>query len=707
MTEHDAPPVQDLLAGLDAEQRQAAETLSGPLCILAGAGTGKTRAITHRIAHGVHTGIYNPTSVLALTFTTRAAAEMRTRLRQLGAPGVQARTFHAAALRQLQYFWPQAIGGTLPNLVEHKAPLIAEAARRLRISSDRAMVRDLAAEIEWAKVSMHTPESYAKIAATREMPNGLEPVSMARIFQTYEELKDDRGVIDFEDVLLLTIAILEDNEKVAAHVRQQYRHFVVDEYQDVSPLQQRLLDLWLGQRNELCVVGDASQTIYSFTGARPDFLLNFGTRFPEAKVVKLVRDYRSTPEVVNLANKVLSTRRIESSVPDRNVTWPEPLELIAQRDHGPSPEFFETKDDENEAEEVAQRIKKLMGEGQDISEIAILYRTNGQSQAFEQALSAHSIPYVMRGAERFFSRREVKEGMLALRAALSVAAETSVSQLVRDVLSSHGYSANAPSGGTGAVRQRWESLSALVRLADEVVALKTEQGTEATLHDVVKELEDRVAIQHAPTLDGVTLASFHAAKGLEWDAVFLVGLSEGLVPISYAKDQAGFDEERRLLYVGITRARKHLFLSWSLARTPGGRAHRYPSRFLDGIKSVRQASSRQQTTYKKREQKLIPAVCTNCGSFLTSAKERKLKRCASCPAAYDEALFDSLRNWRSEIARSNSVPAFVIFTDATLMSIAEHQPDSLQGLSKIAGVGRSKLERYGEAVLAVLGSHRG
>jgi len=707
VTEHDAPPVQDLLAGLDAEQRQAAETLSGPLCILAGAGTGKTRAITHRIAHGVHTGIYNPTSVLALTFTTRAAAEMRTRLRQLGAPGVQARTFHAAALRQLQYFWPQAIGGTLPNLVEHKAPLIAEAARRLRISSDRAMVRDLAAEIEWAKVSMHTPESYAKIAATREMPNGLEPVSMARIFQTYEELKDDRGVIDFEDVLLLTIAILEDNEKVAAHVRQQYRHFVVDEYQDVSPLQQRLLDLWLGQRNELCVVGDASQTIYSFTGARPDFLLNFGTRFPEAKVVKLVRDYRSTPEVVNLANKVLSTRRIESSVPDRNVTWPEPLELIAQRDHGPSPEFFETKDDENEAEEVAQRIKKLMGEGQDISEIAILYRTNGQSQAFEQALSAHSIPYVMRGAERFFSRREVKEGMLALRAALSVAAETSVSQLVRDVLSSHGYSANAPSGGTGAVRQRWESLSALVRLADEVVALKTEQGTEATLHDVVKELEDRAAIQHAPTLDGVTLASFHAAKGLEWDAVFLVGLSEGLVPISYAKDQAGFDEERRLLYVGITRARKHLFLSWSLARTPGGRAHRYPSRFLDGIKSVRQASSRQQTTYKKREQKLIPAVCTNCGSFLTSAKERKLKRCASCPAAYDEALFDSLRNWRSEIARSNSVPAFVIFTDATLMSIAEHQPDSLQGLSKIAGVGRSKLERYGEAVLAVLGSHRG
>lgn len=706
MNEQEAPPVQDLLAGLDAEQRLAAETLQGPLCILAGAGTGKTRAITHRIASGVHTGVYNPTSVLALTFTTRAAAEMRTRLRLLGAPGVQARTFHAAALRQLQYFWPQAVGGTLPNLVEHKAPLIAEAARRLRISSDRAMVRDLAAEIEWAKVSMHSPETYAKVASGRDMPNGLEPVSMARIFQTYEELKDDRSVIDFEDVLLLTSAILEEDEKVAANVRAQYRHFVVDEYQDVSPLQQRLLDLWLGARDELCVVGDASQTIYSFTGARPDYLLNFAARFPQATVVKLVRDYRSTPEIVNLANKVLSTRRIETSMPDPTVTWPEPLELIAQREHGPAPEFFEASDDEQEADEVAQRIKNLVKSGQDVSEIAVLYRTNGQSQAFEQALTAHGIPYVMRGAERFFSRREVKEGMLALRAALSVAGDIPIPQLVRDVLSSHGYSPEAPTGGTGAVRQRWESLSALVRLADELVANKDKQGHETTLHDVVREMEERAATQHAPTLDGVTLASFHAAKGLEWDVVFLAGLSDGLVPITYAKDQAGYDEERRLLYVGITRARIRLYLSWSLARTPGGRAHRYPSRFLDGIKSVRQASSRQQAPVKRKDLKVTPALCSNCGSFLSSAKERKLKRCSSCPSAYDEAVFESLRAWRSAVAQSNSIPAFVIFTDATLMAIAEHQPDSIQGLGKISGVGRSKLERYGEAVLAVLAENR-
>lgn len=698
------PVLPDLLSGLDADQRRAAESLIGPLCILAGAGTGKTRAITHRIAHGVYSGVYNPTSVLALTFTTRAATEMRTRLRHLGASGVQTRTFHAAALRQLQYFWPQSIGGTLPNLIEHKAPLVAESARRLRLSSDRAMVRDLASEIEWAKVSMHSVETYAQVVNGRDLPNGIEPVTMTRIFQTYEELKDDRQVIDFEDVLLLTAAILEDNDKVAASVRQQYRHFVVDEYQDVSPLQQRLLDLWLGERKDLCVVGDASQTIYSFTGATPDYLLNFRQRFPEADVVKLVRDYRSTPQIVALANRILATRRIESQVPDRTVTWPEPLELIAQRESGPEPEFFEAPDDAHEADEIAARIKALVSTGQDVSEIAILYRTNGQSEAFEQALTAHSVPYVMRGAERFFSRREVKEGMLALRAALQVDVEQSATQVVRDVLSSHGYSPTAPTA-SGAQRQRWESLSALVRLADDMAAVKAEAGGEISLREIITELEERAATQHAPTLNGVTLASFHAAKGLEWDVVFLAGLSDGLVPITYAKDQAGYDEERRLLYVGITRARLRLVLSWSLARTPGGRAHRYPSRFLDGIRSVRETSNRAQPLKRRKEQKLTPAVCRECGTFLTSSRERKLRRCSGCPAAYDEGLFESLRSWRQEIAQANSVPAFVIFTDTTLMAIAEDKPSNLQELSRISGVGKSKLERYGPAVIELVGQN--
>ncbi|MFL4477756.1 ATP-dependent DNA helicase UvrD2 [Paeniglutamicibacter sp. ORCA_105] len=694
-----------ILAGLDEEQRQVATTLRGPLCVLAGAGTGKTRAITHRIAYGVHTGVYKPSSLLAVTFTARAAAEMRSRLRELGAGAVQTRTFHAAALRQLQYFWPQSIGGQLPSIVDYKAPLITEAARRLRTTADRATVRDLASEIEWAKVSMLTPESYVAAAADRGQPGGLDPITVSRIFQAYEDVKTDRQFIDFEDVLLLTVAILEDDERVAASVRGQYRHFVVDEYQDVSPLQQRLLDLWLGGRDELCVVGDASQTIYSFTGATPRHLLDFTATYEQAPVVKLVRDYRSTPQVVHLANRVLAARRPEPGVPDRDINWPTPLELIAQRENGPEPTFFEAKDDEAEASEIAQRIKKLIAEGTPASEIAILFRTNGQSAAYEQALASAGVGYLLRGGERFFARREVRDAMLQLRSAARHATTevdgATVPQLTRDILVSLGYSATAPAA-SGAVREKWESLSALVALADEMAEARAGSEVPFTLNTFVAELEERAASQHAPTVQGVTLASLHAAKGLEWDAVFLVGLSEGLMPISFADDQAGYDEERRLLYVGITRARVHLGLSWSLARTPGGRANRRPSRFLDGLRPAGTSRVASAPKAARRRSPAGPPKCRVCGTLLTSATERKLGRCGNCPAGYDEAVFESLRAWRLQVAQANSLPAFVIFTDATLMAIAESKPDGLAGLGQVSGVGKGKLERYGEAVLAIL-----
>ncbi|MFZ3417026.1 ATP-dependent helicase, partial [Arthrobacter sp. 3Tela_A] len=386
-----------ILAGLDDEQREVATTLTGPLCVLAGAGTGKTRAITHRMAYGVHSGLYKPQQVLAVTFTARAAAEMRTRLRDLGAGGVQAKTFHAAALKQLQYFWPQTVGGPLPGLLDHKAQLIAEAARRLRLSTDRAAIRDVAAEIEWAKVSMLTPDSYVRAAAGRDAPAGFDLTTVSRIFQSYEDVKVDRNVIDFEDVLLIIVGILQEDERVAATVRAQYRHFVVDEYQDVSPLQQRLLDLWLGERDELCVVGDASQTIYSFTGATSRHLLEFTHRFPGAEVVKLVRDYRSTPQVVNLANRILAARTAEGERSRNAPPWPEPLELIAQRPAGPEPVFTECSDDEAEAAHVAGAIRKLLDDGVEASQVAVLFRTNGQSEAYEQALASAGIGYQLRG----------------------------------------------------------------------------------------------------------------------------------------------------------------------------------------------------------------------------------------------------------------------------------------------------------------------
>ncbi|REE03505.1 ATP-dependent DNA helicase UvrD2 [Citricoccus nitrophenolicus] len=722
MTDHPAIAT-DILAGLDAEQRQAATTLNGPLCILAGAGTGKTRAITHRIAHGVQTGVYDPHRTLALTFTARAAAEMRTRLRDLGTHGVQARTFHSAALRQLQYFWPQAVGGAVPELVDHKVNMLAEAARRLRTTTDRAALRDLAGEIEWAKVSMRTPDSYAAAAAGREMPTGWDANGVARLFQGYEDVKTDRNLIDFEDVLLIMVGILETEPKIAAQVRDQYRVFIVDEYQDVSPLQHRLLDLWRGGRSELCVVGDASQTIYSFTGATSRFLLDFRQEHPDATMVKLVRDYRSTPEIVDLANRLLSERtrqRVPVPGPDGvrgpMPRWAEPLELVSQRDHGPAPVFAECSDDEAEAGWIAAQVKQLLDEGIQAAEIAVLFRTNGQSQAFESAFAAAGIGYQLRGGERFFSRREIRDGILQLRAAARSAQDVSGDQVpgrVKDVLASLGYTEAAPQA-SGATREKWESLNALVALSEE---LATTRGDQFTLTDLVAELDERAASQHAPTVQGVTLASLHSAKGLEWDAVFLVGLSEGLMPISFADTQEDIDEERRLLYVGITRARLRLFLTWTLSRGTGGRSTRKPSRFLDSLDPEADSRHGAQGQGRRRpgtagasgsggrgsgRKRAQPAQCRSCGTLLETGAERKTGRCLDCPPTYDEGLFENLKAWRLSTSQAASMPAFVVFTDATLVAIAEAAPKTPAELLRIAGVGKSKLEKYGEDVLELV-----
>ncbi len=685
-----------ILEALDPEQREVATSLTGPLCVLAGAGTGKTRAITHRIAYGVLSGVFAPQRVLAVTFTARAAGEMRSRLRDLGVAGVQARTFHAAALRQLHYFWPQAIGGAAPEVLPHKAGLVAEAASRLRLSTDRAAVRDLAAEVEWAKVSLLTPETYAAAARTAGRdPAGLDPTTVARLLEGYEEAKVERGVIDFEDVLLVTAGVLQDNPQIAATVREQYRHFVVDEYQDVNPLQQRLLDLWLGGREELCVVGDAAQTIYSFTGASPQHLLGFSRRFPQARVVKLVRDYRSTPQVVGLANGVLARAG--------GVARSARLELIAQRPAGPEPQFTPYADDVAEAAGVATSAAKLVADGTRPSEIAVLYRTNAQSEPLEQALAEAGVPYVLRGGERFFARREVRDAIVLLRgAARSADPGQPLGEATRDALSTAGWSLEPPSG-TGAVRERWESLQALAALADELATARPGAG----LADLVAELDERAAAQHAPTVEGVTLASLHAAKGLEWDAVFLVGLSEGLLPISFAEGLTAVEEERRLLYVGVTRAREHLSLSWSRSRTPGGRASRRPSRFLDGLRPAdpdldETRSGTSGSGGRRSRGRAMPTKCRTCGRALMTGAERKVGRCSDCPPTYDEATFEALRAWRLETAGEAKVPAYVVFTDATLTAIAETRPGTLGELAGIAGVGATKLERYGPAVLGLL-----
>ncbi|MEU7701345.1 ATP-dependent DNA helicase UvrD2 [Streptomyces sp. NPDC039028] len=700
-----------VLDGLDPEQREVALALTGPVCVLAGAGTGKTRAITHRIAYGVRSGRLQPASVLAVTFTHRAAGEMRGRLRQLGAGGVQARTFHSAALRQLQFFWPKAVGGDLPRLLERKIQLVADAAARCRIRLDRNELRDVTGEIEWAKVTQTVPADYPAVVAKSHRDAPRDPAEISQIYAMYEQLKRDRSVIDFEDVLLLTVGILQDRHDIADQIRSQYQHFVVDEYQDVSPLQQRLLDLWLGDRDNLCVVGDASQTIYSFTGATPDHLLNFRTRHPGATVVKLVRDYRSTPQVVHLANGLLSQARGRAAE--------HRLELVSQRDPGPDPVYTEYADEPTEAEGTARRIRDLIAAGVPAGEIAVLYRINAQSEVYEQALADAGVPYQLRGAERFFERQEVREAGVALRGAARAGGNDSLLDdaedlpaQVRAVLSTKGWTPQPPAG-SGAVRDRWESLAALVRLAEDFARARSG----ATLSDLVAELDERAAAQHAPTVQGVTLASLHSAKGLEWDAVFLVGLTEGMMPITYAKTDEQIEEERRLLYVGVTRARLHLTLSWALSRSPGGRASRRPSRFLKGLRpgsgSLGTVASGASGSFERgaaagRRKPRGPVLCRVCGTTLTEAGAMKLMRCEDCPSDMDEALYERLRDWRADQARELGQPAYCVFTDKTLMAIAERVPGSGGELSSISGVGARKLDRFGADVLAICaGEDRG
>ncbi|WP_187357545.1 ATP-dependent DNA helicase UvrD2 [Corynebacterium aurimucosum] len=679
------------LSLLDEDQRAAATAPRGPVCILAGAGTGKTRTITYRIAHMVDQGFVNPQRVLAVTFTSRAASEMRERLNQMGVGGVQAQTFHAAARRQLKYFWPQVAGDLPWQLIENKFSLVARAVRSLGLDNNKDTIRDFLGEIEWAKSSLISPEGYPGVieSTDREAPG--DPAKVAEVFRRYEDMKatPDLMYLDFDDLLMHIAGAIENVPAVAEVFREQYRTFVVDEYQDVTPLQQRVLEAWLGQRDDLTVVGDANQTIYSFNGASPEYLLNFSRTYPQATVVKLQRDYRSTPQVTDLANEVISkaTGRAAGTR----------LELQGMREPGPEPTFKAFESEEIEAKEVAGQVLTLLNQGVKASEIAILYRINAQSEQFEQALADAGVVYQVRGGEGFFRRPEILEAIRVLIAA------TRRDDLPNDPVAvaraafvELGLSATEPQGAQA--RERWQSLTALVDLIAQIV--EDHEGID--LPGVLGELHRRSESKHNPTMEGVTLATIHAAKGLEWDAVFLVGLTEKLLPINHAI-KAGdehVEEERRLFYVGITRAREHLALSWALAKTTGSRASRERTRFLDGVVPGIEESQSSNRRYRPRR-------CRVCSGQLSSPAEKVLGRHEWCEYEGDEDVFNALRAWRASVAKDSQVPAYVVFSDATLQAISEALPASEAELLDISGVGPSKLERYGAEVLQIIASTRG
>jgi DNA helicase-2/ATP-dependent DNA helicase PcrA len=675
---------------LDEEQYAAVTAPRGPVCVIAGAGTGKTRTITRRIAHLINTGHVAPGQVLAVTFTARAAGELRTRLRAYGVGGVQARTFHAAALRQLRYFWPRVVGDEPWQLLDAKARMVGQAAHRVGVDTNSESLRDLTSEIEWAKASLVAPRDYPAEAAKARRDIPADATLIARVYDGYEQLKTSAAMLDFDDLLLHTAAALEEHANVANEFRDRYRCFVVDEYQDVTPLQQRVLDAWIGDRDDLTVVGDANQTIYTFAGATPRYLLDFPRRFPDATVVRLHRDYRSTPQVVSAANQVISAAR--GRVAGSR------LRLVGQLPPGPEPTFAEYSDEPAEAASVAAEVRRLIRDGTPSSEIAILFRVNAQSEVYERALDEAGIAYQVRGGERFFLRPEVRQAMASLRAAaqeLPRRADTSLVEQVRAILAPLGLTDSPPAGASA--RARWESVRALAVLAEEL----GESEPTADLNRFTTELMARADASHPPTVQGVTLASLHAAKGLEWDAVFLVGLTDGTLPIQHADgDDVKLEEERRLLYVGVTRARRHLALSWALSRTPDAPKRRRRSRYLHSL--IPETHPTARVAAGRGDGK---ARCRICGAPVFGVQALSLRRCVDCPADLDIELLDRLKSWRADTAKQQKVPSYVVFTDATLTAIAEQRPADISALVAIPGIGAGKLERYGEDVLEMVASH--
>ncbi len=649
-----------ILDDLDAEQREAVLATSGPVVILAGAGSGKTRVISRRTAYAIASGVVPADQALVVTFTDKAAGEMVQRLRTLGLPGVTARTFHAHALSQLRFFWPlRHDGQPLPELLDSKAPIISRLARALPGHYRFTPTKDLADEIEWAKVRRILPSAYELEAAGREPP--IPPDLFARLFAGYEQARTRANRIDFDDLLLETVDLLEADEDAAATVRARKRWFSVDEYQDTNPLQQRLLELWLGDRRDLCVVGDEDQTIYTFTGASSEFLTTFASRWPGATVVSLVRNYRSTPQVLELANRMIAAKGRTKR-------------LVATCGDGPLPTISRHASADAELAALVAWIRARLGDGVAPSEVAVLVRMNAQLAPIEEALTRAGVAYQVRGM-RFYDRPEVRSAMASLRRPPITAVGAELPAAVRARWAeSVGYEEDGAAEGEEA-RERQASLQTLLAIVD-VLAASDAVADAAT---VIADLDARAAHERAGSADGVNLLTYHRAKGLEWDAVFLPSLEEGILPIRQAKDDdAATAEERRLLYVGITRAREHLALSWAERREVRGReARRQASRFLLDLR---------------------PKAGTRITQLDGPPPPDRVRRRSDS----DDPVFEALREWRTARAREEAMPPYVVAHDATLLAIAEARPRTMAGLRRVKGMGPAKLEKYGEGLLAVI-----
>ena len=686
-----------LLDGLTERQAEAVATPGSPLCILAGAGSGKTRVLTRRIAYRVAAGTAEPRHVLALTFTRKAASELGRRLEALGVRDrVTAGTFHGLAYAQLRRWWADN-DRREPTLLDRKAGLLA----RL-LSGESAAARakvqpaDLAGEIEWAKARMVAPEAYEAEAARAGREPPLAPSAMSALYRRYEEEKRKRGLVDFEDLLQLCVTALETDEAFTASQRWRYRHLFVDEFQDVNPVQARLLACWRGSHDDLCVVGDPNQAIYSWNGADPTQLQEFHRREPGATVVALDDNFRSTPQILAVAGAVLASGSNHVRT------------LRARRPDGPLPAVRSFDNDGEEARGIARAIRDRHAPGTSWSDVAVLTRTNAQLVAFEKAFQDAGIPHRVRGGGAFLQRPEVKAALSGLgrpSAPLGPGLADIAAALRPDPAPS--LSPGEPSGaevdpspGSGPAAERRAVLEELVRLGRDYLAHETDgsvAGFQAWLSASLRSESSRA------TGDAVEVATFHAAKGLEWPVVFLAGLERGLVPISFATTDAARDEERRLLYVAVTRAERELHCSWARERHFGSRSsRRQPSPWLDDIQAARATLASGQTAPGSSEwrSRLAQERARLRGARGGPSGPRKSS--VQIGAKADPDLLAALKAWRSQAARAGGVPAFVVFHDTTLAAIAEARPASRDDLLALPGLGPVKAERYGEALLAMV-----
>lgn len=652
-----------VLEGLNEDQRVAVRAVRGPVCILAGAGSGKTTTITRRIAYQVATGAFEPSQILAVTFTDKAAGEMRSRLTALGVQGVgsqgvgsqgavEARTFHSAALAQLSRFGAGPRGQVLAS----KAMALRQLGNSLPRPYRFRPAGDLATEVEWAKNRRIQPSRYQDaVAAAPDHEPPIPADLMAGIYRRYEEGKERRGLVDFEDLLELAVRLFDQDAAVAERFRERTRAITVDEYQDANLLQQTLLERWLGPSEELCVVGDDYQSIYGFTGATPEYLLAMPSRYPNVTVVRLEENHRSTPQVLAMANRLVPRLGGVGKV------------LRATRPDGPEPEMRAFLDPAMESGHVVSRVRELHRQGTPHDQMAVLFRVNSRSEDFEEALSRAGIPFQVRGGA-FLTRQGARSVLRRLRNR----EETGVAVLVRDAARAEGMlEPGAAADGLGeqeAVRQA--DLARLVRLADE---FDTSNGDDdGTVGAFLDDLRARFDAESDGR--GVNLLTYHRAKGLEFDAVFLPRMEDGEMPFRRSKSEEAVAEERRLLYVGITRARRHLTITWS---APGRtRASPFVAE-LQGRLDVGRAGP-------------------------TGPKPPPRQSAADGLDGDGTRAFEALRAWRLERARADGVPPYVVFHDRTLAEIARERPRTRTGLFAIDGVGPAKLDRYAEEVLTVL-----